>query len=32
VIDRVFDFDQAPDAYHYFEDTRPLGKVVITHR
>lgn len=31
VIDRVFEFDDAPAAYHYFEDTRPLGKVVIAH-
>jgi NADPH:quinone reductase-like Zn-dependent oxidoreductase len=31
VIDRVFDFDEAPAAYRYFQDTRPLGKVVITH-
>ncbi|SRR5579884_1995774 len=31
VIDRVFDFDEAPAAYSYFQDARPLGKVVITH-
>jgi NADPH:quinone reductase-like Zn-dependent oxidoreductase len=29
VIDRVFDFDHAPNAYHYFQETRPRGKVVI---
>lgn len=31
VIDRVFDFDEAPSAYGYFQDARPLGNVVITH-
>jgi NADPH:quinone reductase-like Zn-dependent oxidoreductase len=30
VIDRVIDFDEAPAAYHCFQDT-PLGKVVIAH-
>ena len=29
VIDRVFAFEQSSDAYRYFEDVRPLGKVVI---
>lgn len=29
IIDRVFDFDEAPAAYSYFQDARPLGKVVI---
>jgi NADPH:quinone reductase-like Zn-dependent oxidoreductase len=31
VIDRVFDFDDAPAAYHYYESARPFGKVVIVH-
>ena len=31
VIDRVFGFDQAPAAYRYFQDARPLGKVVLAH-
>src|SRR5262245_47744072 len=31
VIDRVFAFDNAPDAYRYYEDARPFGKVVIAH-
>jgi NADPH:quinone reductase-like Zn-dependent oxidoreductase len=31
VIDRVFGFDEAVDAYHYYEDTNPFGKVVIDH-
>ncbi|MFE3453643.1 NAD(P)-dependent alcohol dehydrogenase [Nonomuraea sp. NPDC059194] len=29
VIDRVFPFDQAPDAYRYYASGEPLGKVVI---
>jgi NADPH:quinone reductase-like Zn-dependent oxidoreductase len=29
VIDRVFDFEEAPAAYEYFQDARPIGKVVI---
>lgn len=29
VIDRVFGFDEAADAYRYFRDGRPFGKVVI---
>ncbi len=32
VIDRTFAFDQAADAYRYYEQTQPFGKVVITHR
>jgi NADPH:quinone reductase-like Zn-dependent oxidoreductase len=31
VIDRVFRFDEAVDAYRYYESARPFGKVVITH-
>jgi NADPH:quinone reductase-like Zn-dependent oxidoreductase len=31
VIDRVFEFDEAPAAYRYFEEARPFGKVVIAH-
>lgn len=31
VIDRVFSFDEAVDAYHYYEQASPLGKVVIAH-
>jgi len=32
VIDRVFDFDELPTAFQYYQSTRPLGKVVIRHR
>jgi NADPH:quinone reductase-like Zn-dependent oxidoreductase len=32
VIDRVFGFLEVPDAFRYFEGTRPFGKVVISHR
>jgi NADPH:quinone reductase-like Zn-dependent oxidoreductase len=31
VIDRVFTFDDAVDAYRYYEDAAPFGKVVIAH-
>jgi NADPH:quinone reductase-like Zn-dependent oxidoreductase len=31
VVDRVFPFDEAPDAYRYFESRAHLGKVVIKH-
>jgi len=30
VIDRVFAFDDATDAFRYYENTKPFGKVVIT--
>ncbi|MFI6497821.1 NAD(P)-dependent alcohol dehydrogenase [Nonomuraea typhae] len=30
VIDRVFPFDQAPDAYRYYASGQALGKVVIS--
>jgi NADPH:quinone reductase-like Zn-dependent oxidoreductase len=29
VIDRVFGFDEAADAYRYFRDGNPFGKVVV---
>lgn len=29
VIDRVFDFEQAPEAYRYLESQRHVGKVVV---
>ena len=29
VIDRVFPFDEAPEAYRYFRDGNPFGKVVV---
>jgi NADPH:quinone reductase-like Zn-dependent oxidoreductase len=29
VIDRVFGFDEAVDAYRYFRDGSPFGKVVV---
>ena len=32
VIDRVFGFDEAIEAYRYYEGARPFGKVVIAHR
>jgi NADPH:quinone reductase-like Zn-dependent oxidoreductase len=31
VINRVFGFDEAVDAYRYYEETGPFGKVVISH-
>jgi NADPH:quinone reductase-like Zn-dependent oxidoreductase len=31
IIDRVFSFDKVVDAFHYYEKTRPFGKVVVTH-
>ena len=31
VIDRVFPFAEAPEAYRYYQAARPFGKVVITH-
>jgi NADPH:quinone reductase-like Zn-dependent oxidoreductase len=31
VIDRVFGFGEAVDAYRYYESTQPFGKVVISH-
>src|SRR6185437_13186835 len=30
IVDRVFAFEDAPDAYRYYESARPLGKVVIS--
>jgi NADPH:quinone reductase-like Zn-dependent oxidoreductase len=30
IIDRVFPFDQVTEAFHYYEETRPFGKVVIS--
>jgi NADPH:quinone reductase-like Zn-dependent oxidoreductase len=30
VVDREFAFDDAADAYRYFESSRPFGKVVIS--
>jgi NADPH:quinone reductase-like Zn-dependent oxidoreductase len=31
VIDRVFDFGDAPAAFRYYDEMRPFGKVVIRH-
>ncbi|WP_214327017.1 zinc-dependent alcohol dehydrogenase family protein [Nonomuraea sediminis] len=31
VIDRVFPFDEAPEAYRYYASGQPFGKVVISH-
>ena len=31
VIDRVFEFDDAPAAFEYFTAGRHVGKVVIHH-
>ncbi len=31
VIDRVFEFDQAPEAFAYLESAQHFGKVVIRH-
>jgi NADPH:quinone reductase-like Zn-dependent oxidoreductase len=30
IIDRVFPFDQVIEAFHYYEETQPFGKVVIS--
>src|SRR5215510_2120425 len=32
IIDRVFPFEQVEEAFRYYEQTQPFGKVVITHR
>jgi NADPH:quinone reductase-like Zn-dependent oxidoreductase len=32
VIDRVFPFERALDAYRHFESRAHFGKVVISHR
>jgi NADPH:quinone reductase-like Zn-dependent oxidoreductase len=32
VIDRVFEFAEAVEAYRYYETSKPFGKVVIAHR
>jgi NADPH:quinone reductase-like Zn-dependent oxidoreductase len=31
VVDRVFPFEEAPDAYRHFESRAHFGKVVISH-
>ena len=31
VVDRVFPFDEAPEAYRYFERRAHFGKVVVDH-
>jgi NADPH:quinone reductase-like Zn-dependent oxidoreductase len=31
VIDRVFPFEEAPEAYRHFESRAHFGKVVISH-
>ncbi|MGI4811893.1 MAG: zinc-dependent alcohol dehydrogenase family protein [Janthinobacterium lividum] len=31
VVDKVFPFDQAVDAWHYFDQRKFFGKVVISH-
>jgi NADPH:quinone reductase-like Zn-dependent oxidoreductase len=31
VVDRVFPFEEAPDAYRYFESRAHFGKVVVSH-
>jgi len=30
-IDRVFGFDEVHAAFRYYDEARPLGKVVIRH-
>jgi NADPH:quinone reductase-like Zn-dependent oxidoreductase len=30
IVDRVFAFEDAPDAYRYYESAQPFGKVVIS--
>jgi NADPH:quinone reductase-like Zn-dependent oxidoreductase len=30
VVDRVFPFEQAPDAYRHLKSGRHFGKIVIT--
>jgi NADPH:quinone reductase-like Zn-dependent oxidoreductase len=31
-IDRVFPFDEVVEAFRYFEEERPFGKVVINYK
>ena len=31
IIDRVFPFEQVVEAFRYYEQTQPFGKVVISH-
>ena len=31
VIDRVFSFDQAPEAFEFMQNGSYMGKIVITH-
>jgi len=32
IIDRVFSFEEAHAAFRYYEEARPLGKVVLRHQ
>jgi len=32
IIDRVFPFEEVVEAFRYYEEARPFGKVVISHR
>jgi NADPH:quinone reductase-like Zn-dependent oxidoreductase len=32
IINRVFPFSEVIEAFHYYEESRPFGKVVISHR
>jgi NADPH:quinone reductase-like Zn-dependent oxidoreductase len=32
IIDRVFAFEEVVDAFRYYEEAQPFGKVVIRHR
>jgi len=32
IIDRVFPFEQVVEAFRYYENAKPLGKIVISHK
>jgi NADPH:quinone reductase-like Zn-dependent oxidoreductase len=32
VIDRLFPFEEAQDAYRYYQEAQPFGKVIISHQ
>ena len=32
IIDRVFPFEQVVEAFRYYENAQPFGKIVISHK
>jgi NADPH:quinone reductase-like Zn-dependent oxidoreductase len=32
IIDRVFPFNQVVEAFRYYEEVQPFGKVVISYK